>query len=403
MPRPDPSRRAAFEVLKAVRVKDAYTNLVLPHVLGSTDSPVGTPHSRPSWRRARSGARAPTTPCSPLYRPPAREHAGQGPRHPPPRLPPAAEHARRATRGDQHQRRPRALRGRPGACRLRQRRPPTSVRPRSRGLADPAGGRPVGPFLPPGLGRRRVGRGRRWGRARLAARGRQRPARRHARGTARALDRRRASGRTDHLLAVRRGVAGRQPGRRARGRRRPGRCAGRGLAAGRPRARRRPDRRRRRALARPVRGTRGARPLCSRPSLPPAAPGSSPTSACPIEPSSYVAHGGCRGRRVGDRRGRHLAALARGLVRPGARRRAVHGVGCPPAPAGGALATPARGSPRARPPPASPGRPRARSGPTRWGSCSTRRARRCSPRPATSSARSWSGVTTPSSVTPRPS
>ncbi len=34
MPRPDPSRRAAFEVLKAVRVKDAYTNLVLPHVLG---------------------------------------------------------------------------------------------------------------------------------------------------------------------------------------------------------------------------------------------------------------------------------------------------------------------------------------------------------------------------------
>jgi 16S rRNA (cytosine967-C5)-methyltransferase len=31
---PDPARRAAFEVLKAVRVKDAYTNLVLPHMLG---------------------------------------------------------------------------------------------------------------------------------------------------------------------------------------------------------------------------------------------------------------------------------------------------------------------------------------------------------------------------------
>ncbi|HEX3223726.1 MAG TPA: transcription antitermination factor NusB [Nocardioides sp.] len=31
---PDPARRAAFEVLKAVRTKDAYTNLVLPHVLG---------------------------------------------------------------------------------------------------------------------------------------------------------------------------------------------------------------------------------------------------------------------------------------------------------------------------------------------------------------------------------
>jgi 16S rRNA (cytosine967-C5)-methyltransferase len=31
---PDPARRAAFEVLKAVRVKDAYTNLVLPHQLG---------------------------------------------------------------------------------------------------------------------------------------------------------------------------------------------------------------------------------------------------------------------------------------------------------------------------------------------------------------------------------
>lgn len=32
-PRVDPARRAAFEVLKAVRVDDAYTNLVLPHVL----------------------------------------------------------------------------------------------------------------------------------------------------------------------------------------------------------------------------------------------------------------------------------------------------------------------------------------------------------------------------------
>jgi 16S rRNA (cytosine967-C5)-methyltransferase len=31
---PDPARRAAFEVLKAVRVKEAYTNLVLPHQLG---------------------------------------------------------------------------------------------------------------------------------------------------------------------------------------------------------------------------------------------------------------------------------------------------------------------------------------------------------------------------------
>jgi 16S rRNA (cytosine967-C5)-methyltransferase len=31
---PDPARRAAFEVLKAVRTKDAYTNLVLPHHLG---------------------------------------------------------------------------------------------------------------------------------------------------------------------------------------------------------------------------------------------------------------------------------------------------------------------------------------------------------------------------------
>ena len=31
---PDPARRAAFEVLKAVRTKDAYTNLVLPHQLG---------------------------------------------------------------------------------------------------------------------------------------------------------------------------------------------------------------------------------------------------------------------------------------------------------------------------------------------------------------------------------
>ncbi len=34
MSAPDPARRAAFEVLKAVRVKEAYTNLVLPHMLG---------------------------------------------------------------------------------------------------------------------------------------------------------------------------------------------------------------------------------------------------------------------------------------------------------------------------------------------------------------------------------
>lgn len=34
MTAPDPARRAAFEVLKAVRVKDAYANLVLPHQLG---------------------------------------------------------------------------------------------------------------------------------------------------------------------------------------------------------------------------------------------------------------------------------------------------------------------------------------------------------------------------------
>ena len=33
-PLPDPARRASFEVLKAVRTKDAYTNLVLPHFLG---------------------------------------------------------------------------------------------------------------------------------------------------------------------------------------------------------------------------------------------------------------------------------------------------------------------------------------------------------------------------------
>jgi 16S rRNA (cytosine967-C5)-methyltransferase len=33
-PLPDPPRRASFEVLKAVRTKDAYTNLVLPHFLG---------------------------------------------------------------------------------------------------------------------------------------------------------------------------------------------------------------------------------------------------------------------------------------------------------------------------------------------------------------------------------
>ena len=33
MTRADPARLAAYDVLKAVRVDDAYTNLVLPHVL----------------------------------------------------------------------------------------------------------------------------------------------------------------------------------------------------------------------------------------------------------------------------------------------------------------------------------------------------------------------------------
>ena len=60
----DAPRLAAYDVLRAVRIEDAYANLVLPQVLRGTGSRGATPRSPPSSPAARSGGRAPTTPWS---------------------------------------------------------------------------------------------------------------------------------------------------------------------------------------------------------------------------------------------------------------------------------------------------------------------------------------------------
>ena len=175
-------------------------------------------------------------------------------------------------------------------------------------------------------------------------------------------------GRADPLLAVRRGVGRREPGRRRRGRRGPRRGAGRGLAAGRPRpgggSRRRaatsagstcvPGRAARPRCWPRWRATRGARVVANELPAPPCRAGTP-------HPRRR------RRRRVRDRRGRHRAALARRVLRPGARRRALHRSGCPAAPPRGALAASARGPARAGAAAARPARPGARPGPARRG------------------------------------
>ena len=58
-PRPDPPRRAAFDLLRAVDERDAYANLVLPGACcASAGSPVATPRSPPSSRTARCAGAA---------------------------------------------------------------------------------------------------------------------------------------------------------------------------------------------------------------------------------------------------------------------------------------------------------------------------------------------------------
>ena len=113
----DPARRAAFEVLKAVRVKGAYTNLVLPHQLGKyrltgRDAAFATELASGTIRR-QGTYDAILAACTdrPLANTAAKVldvlrlgcHQLLGMRV-------------RAARGDQHQRRPGALRG-PGRAR----------------------------------------------------------------------------------------------------------------------------------------------------------------------------------------------------------------------------------------------------------------------------------------------
>ena len=142
----DPARLAAYDVLKAVRVDDAYTNLVLPsvlrqHGLSGRDAAFATElvvgHAPP--------ARAPTTPCSPRAwtgrsrrsRRRCSTRCGSGAhqllsmRVPDPRR-------------DQHHRRPAAGPGRPGAGRLRQRRAAPG-RPSTTSPGGYAGSRPTRP------------------------------------------------------------------------------------------------------------------------------------------------------------------------------------------------------------------------------------------------------------------
>ena len=285
-------------------------------------------------------------------------------------LPPAARDAGRAARGDQHQRRPGPLRGRarapPGSptpccagCR------PTISRPGSPGSTPT--GRPASPT--------RSGSSTRSARPSaddeidaLLAADNDPPAvtlvARPGRATPDELPGEptpfspygvvSAGGDPGAVPAVAEGRAGVQD-------------EGSQLVAHGPR--RRPDRRAPTTAGSTCVPARAARPPCSRPSRLIAAPGSWPNEHQPHRADLVRrALDRRRGRRGGDRRGRHGPAVARGLVRPGARRRAVHRPRRPAAPAGGTLAPPA-GRP-ARPGPA-PARPRstarARPGPPRRG------------------------------------
>ncbi len=257
MSAPDPARRAAFEVLKAVRVKGAYTNLVLPHQLGKyrlsgRDAAFATELASGTIRR-QGTYDAILAACTDR---PLAQHRGQGPRRPPARVSSAARDARRAPRGDQHQRRPGPLRVRPRPGRIHQRRAAQGVRLRSRDLAHPHRRRPLDPVLPPRLGGRGADRGRRRrGGDRRAARGRQRRPVGHPGGPARTRDAFRAAWQADGLLAVRRRLRRRRPRRVAGRGRRAGGGAGRGVPARGTGPGLCSDRGPRRPVARPLRRT----------------------------------------------------------------------------------------------------------------------------------------------------
>ena len=140
----DPARLAALDVLKAVRVDDAYANLALPHALAE--------HGLSGRRRGlrdRAGLRHHPAPGH-LRRdhrrlPDQAPAGGQGPRRPAPRRPPAAVDAGAGPRGDQL-----VGRARPGARRRRSRRTgqrgaAQGRRPRPRRVDPPGRARTPGP------------------------------------------------------------------------------------------------------------------------------------------------------------------------------------------------------------------------------------------------------------------
>ena len=375
-----------------------------------------TRRSPPSWRRGRSGARAPTTRSSP----PA--STGRWPRSQAKVLDALRLGAHQLLvdagarpRRDQHHRRPGAAPGRPGRRRVRQRRAAQGRRARPRRVGRAARTRPAtDPAAtprspqPPALGRRGADRGAVGARrARRAARRRQRAAAGHPGRAARARPtRRRAAGASRRryspygvvleggdpgaMPAVAEGRAGvqdegsqlvaagpgRGPGRRprralARPLRRPGR---QGRAAGGA------GRRAGRAAAWPTSGSRTGPGWCAAPLR-----GADGVLGVVTADGTAAAVAG-RARSTGcssTRRAPGSARCAGGPRRAGA---------ASPTDLRDAGAAPARAGRRG---------PRPASGPAAW--CSTRPARRCSPRP-----RAWSASvlaargTTPSSRTPRP-
>ena len=383
----DPARLVAFEVLKAVRVDDAYTNLVLPallrqHGLSGRDAAFATELASGTirWQGTYDAILAACI-DRPLSKVESKvldalrlgTHQLLAMRVP--------THAAISTTVD-------LVRDRVscGCRRLRQRGAPQGLGRRT----SPPGSRRSRPTRPrayshprwvvdelrAALGARR--------RARRAARRRQRAAEGHPGrppGTGHA---RRAAGRADAVLAVRRGAGGRRPRAGPGGRRGPGRRAGRGLAAGRDRA-----------AAAPVDGA-DARwlDLCAGPGGKAAllaalaaerGAGLVASERQPHRAAPGAARAARRRRRARGRdRRRHRAAVPPGGVRPGAGRRAVHRAGRAAPPPRGALAAPAPTDLR-RASCCSSERLLAlgaRPDPARAGSCSTRPARRCSPRPA---------------------